>query len=734
MKRVINVSNRLPVKVGEKFTKSSGGLVSALEGIAGDYDLHWIGWTGSAIDDEAERQRITDRLRDEFGYVPVFLTDDEADDYYLGFSNASVWPLLHYMQSYAEYEDHWWDAYEAVNRRFADAVLADAQDGDIVWVHDYHLMLVPSMLKESNPTLKVGFFLHTPFPSYEVFRCHPRREALIRGLLGADLIGFHTFGYLRHFRSSVLRLLGIETEVDRIVHEGSETRVGVFPIGINGPGFAEALADDKHAAQCAEYDKLYAGKRLVLSVERMDYTKGIPRKIAAIERFLETNPAHREDTVFVIIAVPSRQGVDRYQELIDNVEQAVGRINGQYSTVTNVPIHFIHRGVAFHELCALYARADAALVTPLMDGMNLVAKEFVACQGDDPGVLILSEFAGAAQELFNAWMVNPYNAHEVVHAIEDVLDLGLDERVKMIEPMKKRVVEQDSRWWAKRFIASLDSVEPSVRVTSSARTLSEDVVERFAPSKVRKAMFLDYDGTLAEIVRDPAKAVPTSELHDTIARLAVRDDLDVYIVSGRNHEFLDEHLGHHRVTLIGEHGYIVREPGSAWTLFNDKVDLSWKSSLSGVLQMYAQSTPGSVVEEKTSALVWHYRKADPEFGRWKAGELIGELMESISNLPVELHHGKKIVEVSSQQVNKGEAMRHYVAANDYELVLAVGDDQTDENMFTLAESASGGSVDAQIITVKVGSGDTTAKYRVGSPAFFRTFLQSIAQIGSANHA
>ncbi len=717
MTRVINVSNRLPIRVDQGFTKSSGGLVSALEGITGQYDLHWIGWAGHDVS-TSQREEVVRRLHDEFGYVPVFLTDHEAEMYYSGFANASVWPLLHYMQTYAEYDDAWWDVYKTVNQRFADAVLADARDGDLVWVHDYHLMLVPSMLKRANATLKVGFFLHTPFPSYEIFRCHPRREALILGLLGADLIGFHTFGYLRHFRSTVLRLLGIETDIDRVIHDGLESRIGVYPIGINGPGFADMLASETFRDQLAKYDKLYHGKRLVLSVERMDYTKGIPHKIAAIERFLETHPDDRENTVFVIIAVPSRQGVDRYQELIEDVESAVGRINGQYSTVTNVPINFIHRGVPFHELCALYRRADAALVTPLMDGMNLVAKEFVACQGDDPGVLILSEFAGAAQELFNAWMVNPYDTHKVVEAIEQALAMDREERVKMIEPMKARVIEQDSVWWAKRFIGDLDAAKPGARQTSSVQTLNDDVAERFAPSDQRKALFLDYDGTLAEIVTNPAKAIPTQGLHRAIAALAARKDVDVYVVSGRHHEFLDQHLGHHPVTLIAEHGYMVREPDAPWRLFNDKVDLSWKAKLLPILELYAATTPGSTVEQKTSAIVWHYRKADPEFGRWKAGELIGELMESLSNLPVELHHGKKIVEVSSQQVNKGEAMRHYLATKTYSITLAAGDDQTDENMFAFRSR--------DVVTVKVGTGDTAAAYRVDSPARFRELLDAIA--------
>lgn len=723
MPRVVNVSNRLPVNIGQTYTKSSGGLVSALDGVRSEYDLIWIGWAGREISGADEQAEVRRRLREEFGCVPVFLSRQEADDHYLGFSNASLWPLLHYMQTYAEYEGDWFTAYQTVNERFAEAVLAEARDGDLVWVHDYHLMLLPSLLKRSNPRLKVGFFLHTPFPSYEVFRCHAQREALIDGVLGADLIGFHTFGYLRHFRSAVLRLLGLESEVNYISHEGSQSRIGVYPIGINWPGFREMLESEQYRDQRSAFEKQFAGKRLVLSVERMDYTKGIPRKLQAIERFLASHPNKRENTVFVIVAVPSRQGVERYQQLIDEVELAVGRINGQYSTVSNQPIHFLHHGVQFHELCGLYSRADVALVTPLMDGMNLVAKEFVACQGDDPGVLVLSEFAGAAQELFNALMVNPYDMEQMAEAIDKALAMSEDECRQMIEPMKQRVTTQDAVWWAKRFIADLAEVDSSVRSTTSAQTLENDLADRFAPSDERKALFLDYDGTLVDIVRDPAAAVPSEALHELLSTLAARDDLDLFVVSGRDHQFLGDCLGRHPITLIAEHGFRIREPGQSWQLFNKQIDLSWKQQVREIFQLYAATTPGSMVEEKTSAIVWHYRKADPEFGRWKAGELIGELMESISNLPVELHHGKKIVEVSSQQVNKGEALRYFAKRTDYAAILAAGDDQTDENMFLLR----GDPELSRIISVKIGAGDTAAVYRLVSPARLHDFLAAVAE-------
>ena len=288
--RIINVSNRLPVRIeGDQLVKSSGGLVSALEGIAGpggDFDLQWIGWPGGPAEAMEDKAGIAQRLKDEFGYHPVFLSEEEIDDFYHGLSNSSLWPILHYNATYFKYQHDWWQAYERINACFADAVEDIAEQGDMVWVHDYHLMLLPKMLRERRPDLRVGFFLHTPFSSYEVFRCHPKRQELLEGILGADLVGFHTFGYLRHFRSAVLRLTGRESDVYTIRHDDAETHIGVFPIGINWVGFEKALQSDSFRQTRQRYAEDYKDKRIVLSVERLDYTKGIPQKLEAIEKYL----------------------------------------------------------------------------------------------------------------------------------------------------------------------------------------------------------------------------------------------------------------------------------------------------------------------------------------------------------------------------------------------------------------------------------------------------------------
>ena len=710
---LIVVSNRLPVTIGKTIKKSSGGLVYAMEGLNYGDGFHWLGWAGGVVDDLSERDRITKELTQRFSYRPIFLSKQEAHDYYTGYSNSSLWPLLHYITPYARYKGIWWETYQKINHLFADTVLDLVKADDIIWVHDYHLMLLPSILRNRRPDLKIGFFLHTPFPSYELFRCSPNREELIEGLLGADLIGFHTFGYLRHFRSTVLRLLGIESEMDLISTETHTTAIGVYPIGINSEKFLKELRSDEYHKHLNEYRQTYHDKKIVLSVERLDYTKGIPRRLDAIERYLSQSE-QLDDIIFIFINVPSRQSVPEYQNLLEDLQGRISKINGKFATIKNVPIHFIHKSINFSELCALYSLADVAMVTPLIDGMNLVAKEYLACQQEKNGVLILSEFAGAAQELPYALIVNPYNINEVAQAIKKALILTEAEKKKMIEPMKERVVKFDARYWSESFIQDLLTTSKTKEVLPATREISADVISRgFAAEKI--GVFLDYDGTLAELKKRPSDALPDAEINKLFSKLENAKPIDVFIISGRTREDMDQWFSQYEFNLIAEHGYYYKHlNANKWIEFDPQAELSWKNQIIDILQLYTGMTPGSFIEEKTSSVVWHYRNSDPEFGTWKAHQLTTELYEMLSNLPVEIHHGKKIVEVSSIQINKGIVLEHFMLLNKYDTVLCAGDDETDESMFRLTGD--------NIISVKIGTGNTAARFRVPSPKAFRYLL------------
>ena len=723
---IINVSNRLPITVdGDEIRKSSGGLVTAMEGLTGtDTQLQWIGWPGGVVDEPERQQRLTDRLTNEFGYTPVFLTEAENRGFYEGFSNASLWPLLHYLPSYYRYEPEWWDVYRTVNQRFAETAVAAARDGDMVWVHDYQLMLVPAMIKRANPALRVGFFLHTPFPAYEIFRCHPRRLELVQGLLGADLVGFHTLGYLRHFRTAVQRLVGIESKIT-VVRQGErhQTHMGVYPIGINADKFLQEMSGDAFARKLEEIRQSFGAKRLVLSVERLDYTKGILRRLEAIDRFLAgTEKVEERDRIkFIFINVPSREGVEEYQELRAEVESLVGRINGRYATLQNSPIHFMHGSVSFTELCALYAAAEVGLVTPLIDGMNLVAKEYVICQTDErPGALVISEFAGASQEMFGALIVNPYDAQQQADAIRQGLAMGDDEKRRRLATMRARVRAFDANAWAKAFINDLASrtrADPAALAPMADRVAQAKQRLRDAVAGGRRvALFLDYDGTLREIEQRPADAFPSAPVLALLDRLkGVGSHVDVAVISGRTPHDLEAWLGAYPFALIADHGASLRHRGATrWERLDRNATYGWKQEVLRVLRLYEETTPGSTVEDKRTSLVWHYRQADHEFATWRARHLATELAVLLANEPVEVRQGRMIVEVAAAQVNKGAAVGHLLADEDYDLILCAGDDVTDESMFEL---------DAKnLLTIKVGDAHTSAQVRLADPPALRRFL------------
>jgi trehalose 6-phosphate synthase/phosphatase len=720
-KTLINVSNRLPVTVeADRITKSSGGLVAALEGLPEDqYQTRWIGWPGAAFPEESRRQEIASKLAEEYGCVAVFLGQEEATAFYEGFSNSSIWPLLHYLPNYLRYEPAWWEHYQNVNRTFAEKVLENVHEGDLVWVHDYQLMLLPAMLRAAAPDLRIGFFLHTPFPAYEIFRCHPRRRELVAGMLGANRIGFHAFGYLRHFCSTVQRLLGIETELTHIPTNGHTSALGVYPIGINAQKFEQTLDSKEFSERREEFRLAHEGKRLVVSVERMDYTKGILHRLEAIDNFLAGSD--KTDAIrFVFVSVPSREGIEEYQQLLEEVESRVGQLNGKYATLLNSPIHFIHGSIPFVDLCALYALAEIALVTPLVDGMNLVAKEFVACQRENAGLLILSEFAGAAEELFNALLVNPYDSAAVAETLTGALALSPEEKRNRITPMRERVIRYDARHWARTFIDDLMSGPGRVAppVESDIKEAREQCAQAFSAGK-RIALFLDYDGTLREIELDPGAATPNAEVEALLDRLGQQPNLDVTIISGRSQESLEAFLGAHSFRLIAEHGAAIREPETKeWERLDRDISYAWKEELLPILRLYEQATPGSAIEEKRSSIVWHYRKADEEFGAWKANQLTEELSALTANHPIHVRHGKKMVEATAAENNKGAAVGRVLDhIGNYELALCAGDDLTDESMFELRRPG--------LLTLKVGLGATQARFRVSDPATFRQFLSDL---------
>jgi trehalose 6-phosphate synthase/phosphatase len=451
----------------------------------------------------------------------------------------------------------------------------------------------------------------------------------------------------------------------------------------------------------------------------LDYTKGILHRLEAIDDFL-ARWEQIDNIRFIFVSVPSRENIEEYQHLVEEVESRIGQLNGKYATLLNSPIHFIHGSIPFVDLCALYALADVALVTPLIDGMNLVAKEFIACQRENAGLLILSEFAGAAEELFNALFVNPYDSDAVARTLIDALGRPIEQRRSGIQAMRERVIRYDARHWARSFIEDLAADSDADPGTGKTNIKEErDQIKQAIQKGEKIALFLDYDGTLREIEVEPRAATPNAAIESLLNRLSQQANLDVTILSGRSEADLEAFFGRFPFRLIAEHAASWRPPGQKeWERADRNLNYAWKDKLLPILRVYEQTTPGSMIEEKPSSIVWHYRRADEEFGEWKANRLTQELAALGANQPIKVRHGKKTVEVTATENNKGSAVTRVLEQfPDYRIAICAGDDLTDESMFELTLP--------RLITIKVGPGPTQARFRIPDPAAFRQFLSEL---------
>nr|WP_239489776.1 bifunctional alpha,alpha-trehalose-phosphate synthase (UDP-forming)/trehalose-phosphatase [Luteitalea sp. TBR-22] len=718
------VANRLPVtarahKDGVRLAMSSGGLATGLRNWQERAGAIWIGWPGDVSRFSPAQLADLDRQLDRSGVVPVHLTADEIATYYEGFANQVLWPLCHYLVDRVPVDATGWRTYCDVNARFADAVCQAWRPGDLVWVHDYQLMLVPSLIRERLPEARIGYFHHIPFPSSEVLRILPWRQEVLRGLLGADVIGFHTFAYRRHFLTSLLDTEGLEAEVDTLEVGGRTVHTGVFPMGIDAAHFEALAREPETQAVVARLREEAAGRHIVLGVDRLDYTKGIPRRLLAFERLLERRPDLRDRVRYVQVAVPSREGVDAYRSFRRQVDELVGRVNGRFTTLGAVPVHYLHRSVTQRELVGLFGAADVMLVTPLRDGMNLVAKEFVAARPDGDGVLVLSEFAGAAAELGDALIVNPYDVDALSDCIERALTMPDTERRLRMANLRARVRRHDVHAWASGYLGALTQAT-AVATDAGDRPVDGEAALLAAVTVAepqRWCLLLDYDGTLTPIVERPELATPNDDLLDLLRELAGAAEVDVHLVSGRPRDTLERWLGSLPVDLWAEHGFWHRPARQSRWESATAVPEDWWVKVLPILESFAATTPGTRVEQKSAALAWHYRGADPAFGERQAHELRLVLGDALSNQPLEVVEGKKVVEIRLRGVSKAAAARHVRRRHGpTRQVIAVGDDRTDEDLFQALPDG---------ITVKVGPGATAARYRLDDVPAVHRVLRSL---------
>ena len=735
MSRLILVANRLPVSLdlsgGQvKIQDSVGGLATGMRGLSKQEQTSWVGWPGGTPGSDDQRAELDQKLA-EHSATPVYLSGQEAERFYEGMSNSVIWPLFHYLIDRVPLFVRDIDEYRAVNERFADAVCAQAGEDDLIWIHDYHLLLLPKILRERLPRARIGFFLHIPFPSSEIFRLLPHREDLLRGMLGANLIGFHTYGYARHFADALLGNLGIEPELDRVDVEGRNVSIGVFPMGIDVATF-ERLANSPELPERVRALRRAQGvEQLILGVDRLDYTKGIPRKLLAMERLLERSPHYRGKVRLLQIAVPSRENVAEYKSLRADVEGLVGRINGSSGSLHDAPIHYLYKPLSQDELVASYRAAEIMVVTPLRDGMNLVAKEYVASRTDGDGVLVLSELAGAASELGEAVTVNPYDVESLAVSLDRALSMPEAERRERMSALRDKVRARPVELWAQSFVDKLEGGErePEPRDLRHDSAELEALAQRLA-TRDQVLLALDYDGTLVPIVRNPDLARPDAALREVLAMLASMPGVEVCVVSGRAQSSLGAWLGDLPIDLVAEHGVWSKRAHSnsdAWKCHIDPNALDWIGDAKSILETYVERAPGAFLEEKTAGLAWHYRLVDPYLGVALARELRVHLVRHFAQAPVSILAGRKVLEMRPQGIDKGSAVRDSLGLFRADLAIAAaGDDRTDEDLFAALPEGS--------ISICAGTLATRARYRVTGPEQVRRFLRSFAEARKARLA
>jgi trehalose 6-phosphate synthase/phosphatase len=726
MGRLLVIANRLPFNITKRagefhFRPSPGGLATGLSSLIESYEQLWIGWPGITSEKLTSegKAHIRERLAGE-NCRPVFLSRKQFDHYYLGFCNKTIWPLFHYFPMRTVYEEHFWKTYKQVNQTFCDEIIEIAKPGDCIWVHDYQLMLLPQLLREKLPDIEIGFFLHIPWPSFELFRLLPWREEILNGLLGADLIGFHTYDYVRHFLSSLSRIMGLEHMLGKVGMGNRVIKVDAFPMGIDYEKYSQAISK---AGVRKEVDKILqeVGKRkIIISVDRLDYTKGIIQRLEAFDLFLSENPEYKEKVTLIMVAVPSRTGVEDYKMLRNRLEQLVGRINGEHGTMGWVPVWYLYRFLPFRRIAALYNVADVALVTPLRDGMNLIAKEFIATKTEGRGVLILSEMTGAASELGEALIVNANNKGAIIKAIKEALEMPLLEQMERNILMQERLRRYDVSRWSSDFLNALFDIKKTQQGLS-VRKLSEPanqkLVNDYAQSR-KRLLLLDYDGTLVRFKGKPAEAKPDKEIMSLLQSLSSDPKNNVVVISGRDKETLAQWLGSLDVALVAEHGAWIKQIDEDWQCMQP-LEADWKDTIKPILELYSDRTPGSSVEEKDFSLVWHYRSADPELAYLREQELRGTLMNLTENLDVGVFEGNKILEIRKVGVNKGRAAEFWISKQDWEFLLAVGDDYTDEEMFSVLPDRA--------YSIKVGISISKARFNVDTPNKVRSLLKELVR-------
>ncbi|KAF2853666.1 glycosyltransferase family 20 protein [Plenodomus tracheiphilus IPT5] len=700
--------------------------------------------TGMRIGRE-DRERLEKQLERDHGgkIVPVWLVD-EVDDgkdefvvknqsHWRTYAEHELYTMFHYKQN--EPADgraarKSWADYYRMNKLFADKILEIYKPGDIVMVHDYPLLLLPSLLRQRLPNIYIGFFLHVPFPSSEFYRCLSMRKEILEGVLGANMIGFQSYSYSRHFSSCCTRILGFDSSSAGVDAYGAHVAVDVFPIGINAVSTQrQAFGDPEIDQRLKGIREMYAGKRIIVGRDRLDAVRGVVQKLQAFEMFFEKYPEWQGKVVLIQVTSPSGVRTDRgdgaQEKVVNKISDLAAKINGVYGTLDYTPVRHFPQYLSREEYFALLRLADIGLITSVRDGMNTTSMEYVICQKDNHGPLILSEFSGTAGSLSGAIHINPWDLGGVADAINDALKQSPEERAEQHKKLYKHVVSNNVQSWTNNYLKKL-----MTNLSSFDQSFATPVLDRakllFQYRQAKKRLFMfDYDGTLTPIVQDPSAALPSDRVTRTLKMLAADPANSVWIISGRDQAFLNEYLGHiPELGLSAEHGSFMRNPRSdVWENLTDKTDMSWQQEVLDIFQHYTDCTQGAIIERKKIALTWHYRRADPEYGAFQARECQKHLERTVAKkYDVEVMTGKANLEVRPKFVNKGEIAKRLVLeygngpGEPPEFVLCLGDDFTDEDMFRSLRQSALPSDHVFSVTVGASSKQTLASWHLVEPS------------------
>jgi trehalose 6-phosphate synthase/phosphatase len=682
-----------------------------------------MGWKCGRDRRDVDRAQASGGFPTSFTIEGVLPDKQLYDDYYNGFSNSTVWPLFHYFPSLTSFKKEHFDAYRTINEAFAEKIIALYQPGDVIWVHDYQLMLLPHLLRDRLPDATIGFFLHIPFPSYEIFRLLPTKwkRAILHGMLGADMVGFHTHDYVQHFIQSCKMILKVENQFTNIHYRDRQLSASSFPSALIIKNSEMPSPMKPLLLLPPKLEEHFFNQKLIFSVDRLDYTKGLEYRLDGYEEFLTKYPEWNGKVVFILNIIPSRDVIPAYVKRKARIEERVSTINGRFSNLHWQPVIYRYNHLDFDELCALYQVADAALITPLRDGMNLVAKEYIA-SCIDKGVLILSELAGAANELSEVLLVNPTDVEEVADAIDTALNMHLIEQRSRLSNMQRRIAEYDVFKWINDFLSCMMETkadQEALKVTLLKEETKQEIVQKYKLAK-KRFILLDYDGTLSPLQKTPAMAAPNSELLKLLAELTKDSRNEVVIISGRDAQTLDNWLGHLPLSLVAEHGAAVKHRGEDW---KEQATMSaeWKDKIRPLMQMYVKRCAGSFCEEKKSTLAWHYRNTHPDLGFSRSRELRNNLLQLTANTPLQIIDGNKVLEVRMIGVDKGATAMNMLKQIEPDFVFCIGDDTTDEDMFKALQGKG--------YTIKVGRGNTAAEYTIVSQGDVVPFLRRL--VGAA---